>query len=220
MVPPRILIVDDDEAMLDACSQILTREKYVAVVAETGEKGLALLKKEIYDLIILDLKLPGISGMELLKKIKEETPEIPVVMITGFATVESAIEAMKSGAFDYIMKPFPPDELRVVVKKALNTRKLILENIYLRTELETKTEFEFVVGDSPAMQEVIDLVKKVSSTDTTVLITGESGTGKELIARMIHHISPRCERPFVVVDCGALVETLFESELFGHEKGS
>ncbi len=217
---PKILIIDDDRTILDACSQALTREKYVLQTAETGEKGLALFKKELFDVIILDLKLPGIDGMTLLKLFREENRETPVIIITGHASVESAIEAMKQGSFDYLVKPFSVEELRIVTKKALATRKLLLENLYLRKELEVKSEFDSAIGNSPAMQKVLELVKRVSATDTTVLVTGESGTGKELIARMLHRLSLRSTHPFVAVDCGALVESLFESELFGHEKGS
>ncbi len=216
----RILVIDDDEGIREACSTVLERERYIPVLAETGEMGLELLKKEDFDLVIVDLKLPGISGMDVLKRSREDNPEIPVIMITGYATVETAVEAMKAGAFDYLVKPFSPDELRVVVKKALNNRRLILENIYLKQELDLRTEYDFIVGESSAMQVVMELVKKVSVTDTTVLITGESGVGKEVIARIIHKLSERRNNPFVVVDCGALVESLFESELFGHEKGS
>ena len=216
----RVLVVDDDSAILDACYQVLARQEYGTSLAEDGEKGLALLRQEAYDLVILDLKLPKVDGMDVLKTIREENRETPVIIITGYPTVETAIDAMKLGAFDYLVKPFSPEELRVVVKKALANRKLVLENMCLRKELESKGEFELVVGDSPPMKEVLELVEKVSSTDATVLITGESGTGKELIARMTHNFSPRRDRPFVVVDCGALVESLFESELFGHEKGS
>jgi DNA-binding NtrC family response regulator len=216
----RILIIDDDEAILDACSQALAKQNYFTAVASDGGKGLKMFQSESYDLVVLDLKLPKIDGMEILKTIRDEDRQTPVIIITGHATVESAIEAMKLGAFDYLAKPFGPEELRVVVKKALGARRLALENIYLRRELESEREFELVVGESRAMRDVLDLLEKVSATDTTVLIQGESGTGKELIAGMIHSLSPRNRHPFVVVDCGALVETLFESELFGHEKGS
>jgi len=216
----RILVIDDDKAILDACSQVLAKEKYNIKLAENGEDGLVLFRREIFDLVILDLKLPGIDGMEVLKRIKEESYETPVITITGYASIESAVEAMKLGAFDYLVKPFGAEELRVITRKALANRKLVLENIYLRKELEAKKEFDLVVGNSQAMQKVLELVRRVSSTDSTVLITGESGTGKELIAKEIHHLSPRRDHPFVVVDCGALVETLFESELFGHVKGS
>jgi len=217
---PRILIVDDDKAILDACHQALVREKYSIQLAENGEKGLALFRRELFDVIILDLKLPGMDGMSVLKIMKEENYETPVIVITGHASVESAIEAMKLGSFDFLVKPFGVEELCVVTKKALTSRKLLLENIYLRKELEIKTEFDSAIGSSEAMRKVLELVRRVSSADTTVLITGESGTGKELIARMTHRLSQRSNHPFVAVDCGALVESLFESELFGHEKGS
>ena len=208
---PNILIIDDEEAILDACSMVFANRKYHVSLAKTGEDGLILFKKLVFDLIILDLKLPGINGMEVLRAMKEENQETPVIMITGYATVDSAIEAMKLGAFDYLVKPFSPDELRVVTQKALDSRKLMLENIYLRKELETKTEFDAVIGKSEPIQKVLELARKVSPSDSTVLLTGESGTGKELIARMIHHLSRRAQYPFVVVDCGALVESLFES---------
>ena len=216
----KILIIDDDRAILDACSQALVKEKYIVQMAETGEKGMTLFRKELFDVILLDLKLPGMDGMVLLKMMREESHETPVIIITGHASVESAIEAMKLGSFDYLVKPFGVEELRIVIKKALATRKLMLENLYLRKELEVKSEFDSTIGNSPAIQKVLELVKRVSTTDTTILLTGESGTGKELIARMIHRLSLRSNHPFVAVDCGALVESLFESELFGHEKGS
>jgi DNA-binding NtrC family response regulator len=158
--------------------------------------------------------------MDILSRIKEASPETQVIIITGYASIESAVEAMKRGAFDYMAKPFTAEEVRVVTKRALESRRLIYENIYLRGELEAKTEFDLVVGTSKAMREVLDIVRRVSPTESTVLITGESGTGKEIIAREVHSHSLRRQAPFVVVDCGALVETLFESELFGHVKGS
>lgn len=215
-----ILIIDDDEAIRDSCSQVLKRQGYTVRTARDGEEGLRFFKTEFFHVVLLDLKLPGLDGMEILTKIKEETPETPVIIITGFASIESAVEAMRRGAFDYLAKPFSPEGLRVITKKALGSRKIILENLYLRKELEAKTEFDTVVGKSKALKEVLDIVRRVSPTESTVLITGESGTGKELIAREIHNHSPRNNGPFVAVDCGALVETLFESELFGHVRGS
>ncbi|UCC39577.1 MAG: sigma-54-dependent Fis family transcriptional regulator [Candidatus Aminicenantes bacterium] len=215
-----ILIIDDDEAIRDSCSQVLKKEGYTAKGAKDGREGLKFFREEFFHVVLLDLKLPGPGGMEILSKIKEETPETPVIIITGYASIESAVEAMKRGAFDYLAKPFSPEGLRVIVRKALGNRKIILENLYLRKELEAKTEFDMVVGKSKAMKEVLDIVRRVSPTESTVLITGESGTGKELIAREIHNHSPRHNGPFVAVDCGALVETLFESELFGHVRGS
>ncbi|KPL01743.1 MAG: hypothetical protein AMJ73_10020 [candidate division Zixibacteria bacterium SM1_73] len=215
-----ILIIDDEEAIRDSFSQVLKREGYGAKAAKDGKEGLKFFKQDFFHVVLLDLKLPGPDGMEILRRIKEENPETPVIIVTGFATIESAVEAMKLGAFDYLAKPCSPQELRFIVKKALDSRKVFFENIYLREELRKKTEFDMVIGKSKAMEKVLDIVRRVSPSESTVLITGESGTGKELLAREIHNHSPRKNAPFVVVDCGALVETLFESELFGHVKGS
>lgn len=218
--PANILIIDDDEAIRDSCKQVLTLAGYIVKGAKDGIEGLQLFRKEFFDVVLLDLKLPDLNGMEILSQIKEDHPETPVIIITGFASIESAVEAIKQGAFNYLPKPFNPEELRVVVRKALENKKIFLENISLRKELEDIGEFDMVVGKSSEMKKVLDIVKLVSSSESTVLLTGESGTGKELLAREIHRHSPRKDAPFVVVDCGALVETLFESELFGHVKGS
>jgi len=215
-----ILVIDDDKAIRDSCSQVFKKEGYTAKTAKDGTEGLKLFKKEFFHAVLLDLKLPDLDGMEILSRIEEENPETPVIIITGFATIESAVEAMKRGASDYLAKPFSPEQLRVITKKVLESRKIFFENIYLREEFEKKSEFDMVIGKSMEMDKVLDIVRRVSSSESTVLITGESGTGKELIAREIHNHSPRKNAPFVVVDCGALVETLFESELFGHVKGS
>ena len=215
-----ILIIDDEETMRDSCRQTLSRDGNRVEVAEDGSKGLSLLGTESFDLVILDLKMPGLSGMEVLKRIKKDDPEVVVIVITGYATVESAVEAMKRGAYDFIPKPFTPDSLRVIVKRALDRRELALENVLLRDELKAGFEPGVIIGQSKSMKEVEQLVQKVGPTDTTVLIAGESGTGKELVARAIHRYSGRTDKPFVAVDCGSLVENLFESELFGHVKGS
>jgi len=215
-----ILVMDDEETMRDSCQQALSRDGNKVAVAEDGVKGLALLERESFDLVILDLKMPGLSGMEVLKKIKEDNPEATVIVITGYATVESAVEAMKRGAYDFIPKPFTPDSLRAIVKRALDRRELALENVLLRSELKASFGPEVIIGQSESMKKVEELVRKVGPTDTTVLISGESGTGKELVARAIHCHSNRRDKPFVAVDCGSLVENLFESELFGHVKGS
>jgi len=215
-----ILVIDDEATMRDSCRQALSRDGNRVEVAEDGLKGLAMLAKESFDLIILDLKMPGLSGMEVLKKIKDSDPEAMVIVITGYATVEFAVEAMKRGAYDFIPKPFTPDSLRVIVKRALDKRTLALENVLLRDELKASLGPDVILGRSKVMKAVEKLVQKVGPTDTTVLITGESGTGKELIARAIHRYSSRTDKPFVAVDCGSLVENLFESELFGHVKGS
>lgn len=215
-----ILVIDDEETMRDSCRQTLSRDGSRVAVAEDGSRGLAMLKRESFDLVILDLKMPGLSGMEVLKKIEEEDPEVVVVVITGYATVESAVEAMKIGAYDFIPKPFTPESLRAIVKRALDKRELALENVLLRGELKASFGPDVIVGQSKLMKKVEELVRKVGPTDTTVLISGESGTGKELVARAIHRHSSRRDKPFVAVDCGSLVENLFESELFGHVKGS
>ena len=215
-----ILIIDDDETILDSCSQVLQKDGYDIKTAKDGDKGLKAFKKELFHVVILDIRLPGIGGMEILAKIKGENPETPVIIITGYGSIGSAVEAIRQGAFEYLTKPFTPEELRASIRKALESRKVYFEGIYLREELERITELDMVVGKSAIMNNVMDIVRRVSPSESTVLITGESGTGKELIAREIHNLSFRRDAPFVVVDCGALVETLFESELFGHVKGS
>jgi len=215
-----ILVVDDEETMRDSCQQALSQDGNRVKVAEDGSTALAILEKESVDLVILDLKMPGLNGMEVLKKIKEKDPEIVVVVITGYATIESAVEAMKSGAYDFIPKPFTPISLRTIVGRALEKRRLSLENVLLRAELKDRFGAEVIVGQGASMREVEELVRKVAPTDSTVLISGQTGTGKELIARAIHSQSSRRDKPFIVIDCGGLAESLFESELFGHVKGS
>jgi two-component system response regulator HydG len=215
-----ILVIDDDESMRDSCRQALARKAGRVEVAGDGLTGLKILEKEAFDLVLLDLKMPGLSGMEVLNRIKQEYPEVVVIVITGYATVESAVEAMKHGAYDFLPKPFTPDSLRAIVERALDKRELVLENILLRSELEASLGPEVIIGRSEPMRKIEELMRKVSPTDTTVLICGQSGTGKELVARAIHRHSSRKDKPFVVVDCGSLVENLFESELFGHVKGS
>jgi len=220
MASAKILVVDDEEIVCLSCQRILIEEGYEVRTCLSGQEGLKLLSEEPFDLAIVDLKMPRMDGMEVLQAIKRDYPQIPVIMITGYATVETAVEAMKSGAFDYLPKPFTPDEVAVVVKKALETRSMMLENLYLRGEIQTKYRFENIIGTSKKMQEIYRLIAKVAPTNSTVLITGESGTGKELIARAIHYNSQRKDRQFVPVDCAVLSENLLESELFGHIKGS
>ena len=215
-----ILVIDDDEAMRDSCQQALSRDGNNVEVAEDGLMGLEMFKKISFDLILLDLKMPGLGGMDVLEKIKEDDPETIVIIITGHATIESAVEAMKKGTYDFIPKPFTPDNLRMVVKRALEKRELALVNVLLRAVLRESLGSKVIIGQSESMKRVKGLVLKVSPTDSTILISGESGTGKEIVAKAIHHYSGRKDKPFVVVDCGSLVENLFESELFGHVKGS
>jgi len=218
--PARILVIDDEASIRDSMTQALGKEGYRVRSTGSGREGLNLFGTESFQVVFVDLKLPDTTGLEVLSRIKEAGPETPVIIITGYASIESAVEAMKRGSFDYMTKPFTPEEVRIITRKALESRRLLFENLSLRRELEAKTEFELVVGKSRAIAQVLDVVRRVSPTESTILITGESGTGKELIAREIHRHSLRRDAPFVVVDCGALVETLFESELFGHVKGS
>ncbi len=216
----KILVVDDEEIVCLSCQRVLTEEGYEVKTTLSSQEALQLMADEYFDLAIVDLKMPGLDGMDLLRAIKKDYPQVQVIIITGFSTVESAVEAMKAGAFDYLPKPFTPDQVTLVVKKALDSRSLMLENIYLREQLQSRYRFENIVGISEKMQEVYRLILRVAPTNSTVLITGESGTGKELIARAIHFHSLRKDRQFIPVDCGVLSENLLESELFGHVKGS
>jgi|UniRef100_A0A7C5AN17 two-component system response regulator HydG len=216
----QILVVDDDKAMRDACQQILTRQGFQVEEAASARQGLAQLEKSAFDVVLLDLVMPDQDGLETLKKIKALDPNCEVIIITGYGTIPTAVEAMKAGAFHFLSKPFAPDDLRTVIHRALEKRRLNLENIYLRQELISKNGWGTVVYQSEAMARVIEMASRVAPTDSTILITGESGTGKSIIARQIHQLSPRSRRPFITVDCGSLVETLFESELFGHVKGA
>jgi len=215
-----ILVADDEEIMRDSCYQILSEIGHRIICVENGSAALQQVKNEVFDVIILDLKMPGLSGMDVLYQIIADDPEAIVVVITGYATVDSAVEAMKAGAFDFLPKPFNPGELRIIVKRALDKRSLMLENRYLRSELESSSEDDPIIGQSQLIRKMKQLIKKAGPTDSTVLITGESGTGKEMVARAVHAESPRKENPFVTIDCGSLVENLFESELFGHVKGA
>ena len=218
--PAQILVIDDDKAMRDACFQILSRQGFRVELAPSARHGLGLLERLSFDAILLDLVMPDMDGLEALKKIKAQDPEAEVIIITGYGTIQSAVESIKAGAFHFLSKPFVPDDLRTLVNRALEKRRLDLENLYLRQELKSKDERNVLVYESESMTRIMDMIARVAPTDSTVLITGESGTGKGLVARKIHQLSPRARRPFITVDCGTLVETLFESELFGHVKGS
>jgi len=217
---PRILVVDDEPIVCESCKRILGEEGYEVDIALSGQEAFEKMKRDTYDVVLTDLKMPGIDGMEVLRTLRKDYSETMVIMITGFSTVETAVEAMKLGAFDYIPKPFTPDEVSIVVKKAIERKSLLLENIYLRSELQEKYGFHNIVGKSKKMQEVYRTIVKVAPTDRTVMIYGQTGTGKELVARAIHYNSPRKDKPFVPVDCAVLAENLLESELFGHIRGS
>jgi DNA-binding NtrC family response regulator len=217
---PRILVIDDEMIVCESCKRILEEEGYEVETALSGREAFEKMRQNPFDIVITDLKMPGIDGMEVLRTFRRDYPDAIIIMITGFSTVETAVEAMKLGAFDYIPKPFTPDEVSIVVRKAIEKKSLLLENIYLRQELREKYGFHNIVGKSKKMQEIYRIIAKVANTDSTVLIYGQSGTGKELIARAIHFNSPRREKQFVPVDCAVLSENLLESELFGHVRGS
>ena len=215
-----ILVVDDEKNYLLVLKELLIDEGYEVLTAQSGANALAILNETELDLVVTDMKMPGMSGLELLEKLKQKDPQLPVVMMTAFGTVEKAVEAMKKGAFDYISKPFDNESLKKTVATALNMWRVIKENRFLSQELKAKFGPSDLIGNSPAIQQVRELIQKVAVTKATVLVTGESGTGKELVARAIHAHSPRRDKPLISVNCSALAETLLESELFGHERGS
>lgn len=214
-----ILVVDDEAVIRDGLCRILNDECFRVETCKSGHAAINLLQKEDFGLIITDLKMPGMNGIEVLKAVKTLQPDVPVIMITGYATVDTAVDAMKHGAIDYISKPFTPELFLDKVKRALE-RTIMLDESYLKNEIISNHGFHQFIGESKEMQKVYHRIMHVAATNSTVLITGESGTGKELAARAIHEHSPRKEKPFVAVDCSSLAETLLESELFGHVKGS
>ncbi|MDJ0865351.1 MAG: sigma-54 dependent transcriptional regulator [Myxococcota bacterium] len=216
----RILVVDDERSMQEFLEILLRKEGYDVTTAGDVEAALLALDSDDYDLVITDIQMPGRSGLDLLRALRDSQPEALVVMITAFATTETAIAAMKEGAYDYITKPFKVDEILLVVQKALEKKLLAHENRRLRHELRSERQQKTLVGNSEAMQRVYDMVARIADTKTNVLIFGESGTGKELVARAIHSESERSEAPFVAVNCAAIPENLLESELFGHVKGA
>ncbi len=215
-----VLVVDDEAIIREGLKRILEHKGYNVASSASGQHALECMQKENFGLVITDLKMPGMSGMEVLKAIKVLQPEVPVIIITGYSTVDTAVEAMKNGAFDYIAKPFTPDQILEKVSKALEQKAMIQENLYLKKELGEHNGFDMFIGESREMQKVYRRIMQVAPTDSTVLVTGESGTGKELVAQAIHRHSKRREQPFVAVDCTSLSENLLESELFGHIKGS
>lgn len=216
----KILVVDDEKSMRDFLSIILKREGYYVSTAEDGEIARRCLEKEIFDLVITDIKMPRMSGIDLLKIVKELSEETVVLVITAFASTETAIEAMREGAYDYLTKPFQIEEVKLIIRNALEKRHLREENILLKRELGEKGALDHIIGKSERIRQVFDLIRKVADSRSNILILGESGTGKELVARAIHFKSKRREFSIVTVNCSALPETLLESELFGHMKGS
>ena len=216
----KILVVDDELSMREFLTILLEREGYCVEAAENAQVALQYLENDKYDLVVSDVNMPGLDGMALLERIKKISPETAVLMITAYTTAEQAVEAMKLGAYDYIAKPFRVEEVKVLVKNALEKSSLQKENRRLKLEVQERFSFCGIIGTSPKMREIFTLIQKVAPSNSSVMILGESGTGKELVARAIHNSSPRSKKAFVAVNCGAIPETLMESELFGHKKGS
>ena len=217
---PKILVVDDDASHRQMLEAVLDAERYEVSQAEDGQGAIAAVEGRFYDLILMDLRMNQVGGIEALKRIKEISPGITIIIMTAYGSVTTAVEALKSGAYDYLTKPLDIEELRVQVKKALHHRQLEQENVYLKERLGDRFDFARIIGRSAAMGRLFESVALVAPTEATVLIVGESGTGKELIANALHQNSPRRDRPFIKVNCAALPETLLESELFGHERGA
>jgi len=216
----KILVVDDEASIREFLEIMLLRAGHTVRLAKEAIEAIAKLKDESFDLVLTDLRLPKGSGMDVLSHISKHSSSTQLVMMTAFATTETAVEAMKAGAYDYIIKPFKVDELTVLIERALERRRLQTENVALKATLDARVAHSRLLGTSDRMQEVFELIHKVAPTRTTILLTGESGTGKELVARAIHSRGPRPQEPFVAINCGAIPETLIESELFGHTKGS
>jgi two-component system response regulator HydG len=216
----KILVVDDEAPHRQMLDAVLSVEGYEIHHAEDGQEAISLVEERFYDLILMDIRMSKVGGIEALKKIKKISPGIPIIIMTAYASVDTAVDALKSGAYDYLTKPLDIEELKILVKKALHHRKLEQENIYLKERLGDRFNFSNIIGRSPAMQDLFETIALVAPSEATVLIAGESGTGKELIANAIHHNSPRKDQAFIKVNCAALPETLLESELFGHEKGA
>ncbi len=215
-----VLIAEDEKNIREGLGQALEMDGYETYLAADGEEALRLFEEEEIDLVVTDLKMPRLSGEELLRRIVADHPTIPVIILTGHGTIETAVKAMRDGAYDFLTKPLNLDRLSLLVKRALSTRELVLQHRAMQEELEKRRSFANIIGSSPEMRRIFDVVRQVAATKASVLITGESGTGKELIADAIHNLSNRKDKAFIKVHCAALSESLLESELFGHEKGS
>ncbi|HDJ22293.1 MAG TPA: sigma-54-dependent Fis family transcriptional regulator, partial [Candidatus Aminicenantes bacterium] len=216
----KILVLDDERSLCELLKVVFQKEGYEVLTTPSAKKAIEIAQGDDIDVVVSDIKLPEMNGLEVLKRLRKIKPELPVLMITAYGTIKEAVEALKMGAYDYIIKPFDVEELKVIVAKALETKRLQDENVRLRKELKDKYSLESMIGKSKKMQEIYSLIEKIAPTETTVLIQGESGTGKEMAARAIHYLSLRREKPFVTINCGALPESLLESELFGHVKGA
>ena len=220
MTSSKILIVDDELIMRESLAGWLERDGHQVKTASSGEEALEMLEHNRCDILLVDIKMEGISGLDVLRQVKESDPDVAVVMITAYGSIPTAIEAMKHGAQDYLLKPFDPNELGVLIEKIIEHQQQARENLFLKQQQKDRTRFESMVGQSEPMQTIFDMICDVAPTNATVLITGETGTGKGLAAKAIHTNSNRCDGPFVVVNCGAIPEHLMESELFGHQKGA
>jgi len=220
MEQTKILVVDDELVIRESLAGWLERDGYTVSTVPSGEKALEILKLQSFNIILLDIQMDGISGMDVLKHVKDNYPDIDVIMITAFGSIPSAVEAMKSAAFDYLLKPFDPDELGVLIQRCIDHQERKKENQYLREEYSQRTRFESMIGQSRPMQKIFDLIEDIKDTDSTILITGETGTGKGLAAKAIHTNSILKNGPFVSVNCGAIPKHIMESELFGHQKGA
>lgn len=216
----KILVIDDDDSGRDALTMLLRSAGYEVTSAATGLSALDLIGREQYQVIVSDLFLPDKSGLDILQNVHKVSPDTDFIVVTGHASAQTAVRAMKEGAFDYITKPIDFDELKIVVSKALEKQKLLSENIYLRRQLQGRFEFNNIIGNSPVMNLLFERMSRIVKTDSAVLVSGESGTGKELVARALHYNGPRRDRPFIAVNCSAIPETLLESELFGHVRGA
>ncbi len=216
----RVLVVDDDEVTCNLLEEVLTKEGYQVEKALNGREAVDKGEKNSYDVLLSDIKMVGLDGLEVLKAYRQKSPETIVIMMTAFGSIETAIQAIKEGAYDYVSKPFKLDEIKMTIRRSLEQKRLLRENLFYRQELMQKYKLDNIVGRSSQMLQVYKTIARVAETRSTVLITGESGTGKELIARAIHFNSSRSAKPFVAVDCGSLAETLLESELFGHVRGA
>jgi len=220
MIKDKILVADDEQSMREFLDIMLKKEGYKVSLASNGEEVVKLVDNDLFDLILLDIRMPKLDGISALKKIKGNSPETIVIMITAYASADTAIKAMKEGAYDYITKPFKVEEIKLIIKNALEKKNLQRENTLLKQVVRNRYHFGNIIGQSSKMTALYDLLEKVSPTKTNILIAGESGTGKELVAKAIHYNSPRKEKPFVTLNCGAIPESLIESELFGHMKGA
>jgi two-component system response regulator PilR (NtrC family) len=220
MEKEKILVVDDERSMREFLGIMLAKEGYGVTQCPDGETALKQVGEDIFDLVIMDIRMPKMDGIDVLERIKEIAPETIVIMITAFASTDTAVRAMKKGAYDYITKPFKIDEIKLIIRNALEKKALERENVLLKRLVETKYSFDKIIGQSPKMLAIYELMEKVAPTNTNILITGDSGTGKELVAKAIHFNNPRKEKAFVTLNCGAIPENLLESELFGHMKGA